>query len=203
MPLDTYDDLKASIATHLDRDDLTDQIPEFIALAEARHKRDIRLREMLTRDSLSVDSRYVSLPDGFLEAQTLRLLTNPVTPLSLISINEMTLRRRDGSGKPSYYAIHSQFEFDVDPDSSYSGEIVFYKSLAPLADDNQSNALLVRAPDAYLYGALSATAPFLMNDERLQIWNSLYRQAVDGLSQATNQGRYVGPLVSRPYGATP
>lgn len=203
MALDSFANLKTSIAAHLDRDDLTDHIPDFITLAETRHKRDIRIREMLDRASLTVDDRYVNLPTGFLEAQTIRLLTDPVTPLSMISADEMSRRRRSGTGKPAYYTIHEQIEFDVDTDQSYSGEIVYYKELTALSNANTSNALLVRAPDAYLYGALSASAPFLMNDERLQIWNSLYRLAVDGLSASSKQGRYVGPLISRPYGATP
>jgi hypothetical protein len=73
----------------------------------------------------------------------------------------------------------------------------------PLDDTNTSNGLLVRAPDAYLYGALVASAPFLASDERLQVWEMLYSAARDGLLLSDRQGRYGTALASRVAGATP
>jgi hypothetical protein len=77
MAVDSYSNLKAEIANHLDRDDLTSDIDTFIDLCEARHKRDIRIRELITRDSITCDARYEDLPTGFLEAISFRLLTDP------------------------------------------------------------------------------------------------------------------------------
>ena len=45
MALTTYSEPKTAIANWLDRSDLDDRIPEFIQLAEARHRRDLRLEE--------------------------------------------------------------------------------------------------------------------------------------------------------------
>ena len=47
MAFTTYTTLKTSIANYLGRTDLTDQIPDFITLAENRLRRDLRLRTML------------------------------------------------------------------------------------------------------------------------------------------------------------
>ncbi len=63
MPLDTYTNLKATIADTLARDDLTSQIDDFINLVEARHKREIRFRSMLHRAQSTVDGRYLGLSD--------------------------------------------------------------------------------------------------------------------------------------------
>ncbi len=46
MAISTYAELKTSIANWLDREDLTDIIPDFIALAETRHKRELKRRRM-------------------------------------------------------------------------------------------------------------------------------------------------------------
>ena len=200
MALDTYANLKAEIASHLDRDN-DDTIDSFIDLAEARHKRDVRIREMLTRSSLTVDDRYVALPTGFLEAKTLRLLTTPITVMTYLNQHEMNRVRSSTTGKPTYFTVHSQFEFDKDPDSSYSGEIIYYKSQTALSDSNTSNDILSRAPDLYLYGALVASAPFLLNDERIQVWAELYKEARDRVNLMDRRG--VGPLVARAAGATP
>lgn len=203
MALANFSDLKTSIADHLDRDDLTSHIPDFILLAEERHKNEIRIREMIQRDALTVNARYVSLPAGYLDGLTLRLLTDPVTVLTEVNLHEMSSRRSEGTGKPVYYTIHAQFEFDKTPDQSYSGEIVYYKALTALSDAAPTNDLLTRAPATYLYGALAAAAPFLMNDERLTIWERLYETAKDGVNLSSRKSRNIGPVFSRISGSTP
>lgn len=203
MALDTYSNLKTAISDWLDRDDMSSHIDDFIDIAEARHKREIRIREMQDRASITIDARQVSLPTGFLEMQSLKLLTDPVTVLTEVSINEMDKLRSETTGKPTYFTIHEALEFDKTPDSSYSGEIISYSELTALSDANTSNALLTRAPDCYLYGALSAAAPFLLDDERIQVWETLYAQARDGLMLADRKSRHAGPIYSRPVGAMP
>lgn len=203
MSLDTVSGLRNSIADYLDDDTLSDQIDDFIALAEARHRREIRMREMITRDALTVDSRFVSLPNGFLEAMNIRLLTDPVTVLQEVPVYEMTVTREETNGKPSFFAIASDIEFDRSPDQSYSGQITYYKALTALSDANTSNTLLSLYPDAYLYAALSASAPYQMADERLRVWEALYRDAVQRINAQANASRRVGPLISRVHGRTP
>jgi len=203
LALDNFSDLKASIVAHLDRDDLTPFVDDFIRLAEARHERDIRIREMAVRGSLTVNSRYVNFPDGMLEIQSIRILTSPTTPLTYVSIPEMARRRRDENGKPQYFTIGAQIEFDCQPDDTYTADIFYFRKEPGLSDSAPVNRLLQRAPDAYLYGALLASAPFLRNDDRIEMWAALYKSCVDGLAQSRNQDRVSGPLVSRVYGATP
>lgn len=201
MAVDTYENLKTEIASHLERDDLTDSIDTFIDIAEARHKREVRIREMLTRTALTVDDRYEDLPTGFLSAKILRLLTTPVTVLEYMNEDQLSRVRCETTGKPRFFTAHSQLEFDKAPDEAYSGEIIYFKSLTPLSGSNTTNALLDKAPDVYLYGALIASAPFLMHDERVRLWNELYEVGRDGVNAMDRRG--IGPLVARAAGATP
>ncbi len=202
MSVDTYDNLKTEIANHLDRDDLSSDIDTFIDLCEARHKREVRIREMVAREDLTVDSRQESLPSGFLEMVNLRLLTNPVTVVQEINLHEMTRIRTESTGKPIYFTCYgNEIEFNQSPDSAYSGEIVYYKEQTALSGSNTTNDILTRAPDLYLYGALLAAAPFLMNDERLMTWEKLYTSARDAINMQDR--KLAGPLVSRVVGATP
>lgn len=203
MPLDTFANLKTSIADHLDRDDLTSHIPDFIRLAESRMKRDIRMREMISRESLTVNSRQIAFPTGFLEAINIRLLTSPVTVLRNVNMHEMNRLRDESSGKPAYFTLTNEIEFDITPAESYSGEIVMYKAEAALADGNTSNNILAEYPDAYLYASLAAAAPFLMDDPRIGVWDSFYKDVVSGSQERLKKGRVVGPIVSRVSGATP
>ena len=208
MSLSTFATLKTAIGNHLDRDDLTSEIPDFITLAEATHKRStdkggIRIKEMITRSAITIAARQVAFPTGFMETLTLRLLTSPVTPLNYINYHEMDRLRQETTGKPELYTVGSEFEFDKAPDSSYSGEIVYYKSETALSDSNTSNNILAADPACYLYGALIASAPFLMDDPRLVVWKALYQEAADGLNGLTKRTRRPGHVVSRVAGDTP
>lgn len=203
MALDTYANLKLAIADYLDRDDLSSQIDDFIDLAEARHKREIRIREMQQRSQATTSGRRIALPVRFLEMQTLRLLTDPVTVMTEVNLHEMNRVRNEATGKPSFFTIHEEIEFNTVPDSGYTVEMIYYAEFVALSDSNTSNGLLVRSPDLYLYGALMASAPFLVDDERIAVWERLYTSARDGLAQADKRSRHANPLVSRVSGATP
>ena len=102
----------------------------------------------------------------------LRLLTDPVTVLEQVNETELTKRIQTGTGKPSFFGIHEEIEFDVVPDAEYSAEMIYYCKLTALSDDNADNWILTNAPDLYLFGALSAAEPFLDNDERVTLWKT-------------------------------
>jgi hypothetical protein len=113
----------------------------------------------------------------------------------------MNRRRQETSGKPQYFTENNEYEFDVTPDQSYSGEVIYYQSQTALSDSNTSNDILTRLPDAYLYGALLASAPFLLDDSRISVWTALYGDAVTGANRMDQKKS--GPLVASVYGATP
>lgn len=208
MSLDTYTNLKTSIANTLDRDDLTDHIDDFIDLAEEIHRGPvdeggIRCLEQIVRESITVDNRQEAFPTGYLEPVNFRLLTTPVTDLTQVNYHELNRVRSETSGKPLYYTIGPEFEFDVAPDSSYSGEIVFFKEETALSDSNTTNNILTNYPGAYLYGALIASAPFLMDDPRIVVWQTLYQTAANRANGKAKKARRAKHLVSKVAGATP
>lgn len=201
MSLTTYDGLKQAISDHLDRDDLDAYVDDFIDIAEARHKREVRFREMLVRCPLTIVNRYTDLPSGFLEGKVLRLLTNPPWKLEYVNVDVMTSNRREVSARPFCFTVNDQIEVDSIPDQPYNAEMVFFKTLTPLSDNNSTNKLLERAPDVYLYSSLAASAPFLMNDERIDLWNSLYANARDSLNEL--DAKPVGPVITKLSGRVP
>jgi hypothetical protein len=195
MALDTYAGLKTVIASYVDRD-LADNVDDFIDLAEVKHRADIRLREQLVRHPFIVVNRYASLPVGYLGGKTIRLMTDPVTPLQHVEQEKMDRVRRETEGRPLSYTIHEQIEFDRPPDENYSAEIIYYKEVTPLSDSNTTNVILGKSPDAYLYGALACTASWLMHDERVPMWESMYQEAIARLHKADQ--RKVSTLRMRP-----
>ncbi|BAQ16909.1 phage adaptor protein [Methyloceanibacter caenitepidi] len=207
MAIGTYDELKNKIESTLDRDDLVDDIPDFILLAEEDHADRIRIREMLARSQATLNDetgRYIAVPPRFVEMETLRLLTTPrITKVKYCNLATMDELRQETPGRPSRFTVHEEVEFDRPPDTEYTAEMIFYASPTPLSEENQSNVLLVRSPGAYLYGSLLHAAPFLDNDERIPTWRDFYEGIVDRLNMATQRARHSGPLLSRVAGATP
>ena len=210
MALDTYENLKASIQDYLDRPDLADRIPDFIALAEARHRRDFRTQDMLTRSQVTMPAKtdqYLALPPRFLQMQGLRLLTDPVSPLSHVSLDQLTTVRggqyANTYRQPRFYTIHEEIEFDVVPDIAYQVEMIYYAAFPPLSAATPTTALLQKSPDVYLYGSLVAAEPFMMNDQRIQVWAELYKSAHEMIAIRNRRAKQGSPLRARVYGGTP
>jgi len=200
MALGNYTDLKAAIADWLDRSDLTDRIPDFIALAEARLNRELRIRPMEVRSTMTttVGQRYFNLPGGYLQMRNFQINTNPITPLEYVT-PEMLDRLYGSSttGKPRAYSlIGDEIQLAPIPDSTYTIEMAFYEKFTPLGDGTSgtvtSNWLTKNAPDVILYGALIEAEPFIKNDERIQLWLTAYKEAIDKIQKADDRDRHSG-----------
>jgi len=200
MALGTFTELKDAIADWLDRSDLTDRIPDFIALAEARINRELRIRPMEVRSTMytTADQQYFQLPGGYIQMRNIQLNTNPTTPLEYIT-PEM-LDRLYGStttGKPrAYTLIGDEIQLAPIPDSAYQVEMAFYEKFTPLGDGSAgtvtSNWLTANAPDVLLYGALMEAEPFIKNDERIPVWLNGYSNAINKLQQQDQRDRHSG-----------
>jgi len=196
MAINTYGTLKAAVANWLDRDDLSDRIPEFISLSEAIFNRTLRIRAMETTvsDSTPSGSKEDALPTGYLQMREIHLETSPVVSLSYIT-PEIMYRIRAGStnSKPNSYTIMGDnILFGPTPNSVYTYSMTYYKALAALSDDDPTNWAILNAPDLYMYGTLLQAEPFLMNDERVPLWERGFRQAISDLQEQDNKDRHSG-----------
>jgi len=196
MAINTYSTLQTAVANWLDRSDLTDRVPEFIALAEATFNRVLRLRAMETTvaDTTPSGSKEDALPTGYLQMREIHLTTTPVVSLAYIT-PEIMYRIRAGStsGKPnSYTIVGDNILFGPTPDGVYDYSMTYYKSFDALADGTQTNWLILNAPDLYLYGTLLQAEPFLMNDERVPLWERGVRQVINDLQQQDDKDRHSG-----------
>ena len=200
MALDTYANLKTAIADWLDRSDLTDRIPDFITLAEARLNRELRVRAMEKRATMeaTVGQRYFALPGGYLQMRNFQINTNPITPLEYITPEMLDrLYGSNTTGKPRAYSlIGDEIQLAPIPDSTYTIEMAFYEKFTPLGDGTSgtvtSNWLTKNAPDVLLYGALIEAEPFIKNDERIQLWLTAYKEAIDKIQKADDRDRHSG-----------
>ena len=60
------------------------------------------------------------------------------------------------------------------------------------SDAATTNDMLTNNPDIYLYGVLLEAEPFLMNDQRVQLWAMAFRQAIGDVQDQDNKDRHSG-----------
>lgn len=192
MAITTYAELKTAIGDWLNRDDLDSVIPNFISLAEAQFNRSIRHRKMVTRSDATLDTPYFAVPSDWLQTIRFQLNTNPVTPLLFVTPEqalEESMVYSAGQQPLFYTTIGEQFQVVPSPDSSYDAELLYYAKIPALSDSATTNWLLTESPDLYLYGALIQSAPYLKEDDRINVWAGLYQRLIDDMMLADERAR--------------
>ena len=196
MAISNYTELKTAVANWLDRDDLTDRIPEFIALAEARFNRVLRLRSMEAKYTANTVAaqRNLALPASYIQMRNFQVNTSPLTTLSYVT-PEIYDRLWGGStqGTPKFYTILAdEVSLGPIPASAQEVEMLFYKKFENLSGSVATNWLITNGPDIYLYGAMLEAEPFIMNDERVQLWAAALERGVSDLQEQDNKDRHSG-----------
>lgn len=196
MAISTYSELKTAIANWLDRDDLTTRIPEFIALAEARIARRLRVRGVEERATTAMVSgqEYYSLPSDFLEARNIQINTDPVKILEYMTPEVIDLRYSSQTiGVPKVYTIiGDELQIKPIPDTTDNIELTYFKKLAALSDSNTTNWLTSNAPDLLLYGSLLEAEAYLLNDKRVPIWKAAFEESMSEWNRQDKRGRHSG-----------
>jgi hypothetical protein len=196
MSIATYSELNTAVANWLDRDDLTDRIPEFIALCEARFNRLLRIRAMEYKQTASTVSgqRNLALPTGFIQMRNLQMNETPIVPMQYVTPE--IYDRLYGStltGTPQMYTIIAdEIQLGPIPGSALTIEMLFYKRFDALTDVDTTNWMITNAPDVYLYGCLLEAEPFIMNDPRVQLWATAFQQAISDMQEQDNKDRHSG-----------
>lgn len=196
MTIATFSELQASIADFLLRDDLTAAIPSFIRLAEASIDRDLRHWRQEKRSVAQLDAQYSAIPADYLRPIRLQITDAPtgeVAPISNSQMLQLRGDRNDRVGRPTHYALTAgSLELYPTPDITYNASLVYYGRIAALSNTNTTNWLLTEAPDAYLYGALMHSAPYLKDDARITVWASLYSAAIKALNTTSDDAKFGG-----------
>ena len=194
MALTTFALLKTTIANYLNRTDLTSYLGDFITLTESRLNRELRVREMVNTDTSTTTvagTQSYSLPSGFLEASAVIYQSDPYRTLRFMANGDFYRQYNvtQTSGLPTFFTIVGEkILLGVAPDSAKTLQIDFYKTLTPLSESNTTNTILTNYPELYLYGALAESSPFLMQDERLNTWAGLYKEALANANLSSQKG---------------
>lgn len=195
MSITNYGELKTAVGNWLNRSDLTSFIPDFIAIGEHYINRDLRVRAMLARvtATTTANSAYLDLPTDFIEARNVQLNVTDKYPLSYMTPEVMDSKYSSSTGEPKFYTIlGDEIQFAPIPDSAYTVEIAYFKQFTAQSSDGDSNWLHTNAKDLLLYSALIAAEPYLKNDARLGLWQTMYKSGIEQLNRMDKKARVSG-----------
>ena len=202
MPFGNFTQLVAAIANWISREGLNDpiasHIPDWVVLFENRANTGIRSRYAIVNTTLianpaATNPQLIPLPpdyNGLVAAwnagqpvtQPTSVATGFLYPLGIKSpIQQVNDSNFYGVGMPwNYSIVGNNLVLGKIPDAAYVFGFSYYAELQSLTDPNNTsgtNWLLQRYPAIYLYGSLSASAPYLGEDQR-DSWESRYQGAL-------------------------
>ena len=197
MAITTYAELQAAAANWLVRADLTQRIPEFIALAEARLNRVLRARlaESEVPLAATVGVRTIPLPAGFAEPLALWLVSG--SERVALRFVEPSLTAASGlAGRPCSWSIDgANLAFDRPCDQAY-GVVLRMLTKFALSDAAPTNGLLAGAPDAYLFATLCEAGPFLRDDALAGAYEARLARAIAELNSKDARARAARTLAT-------
>lgn len=209
MPLDSFSNLKASIKSRSKRNDISDDdLNDYITQAESEFYNNelspLRIRGMEARATSLTDNgtRFQELPDDFLNMRALHIITSSGNS-DVTYMSPETLAVPGTTGRPRYFTVTTQLEFDVVPDSAYTLEMQYLKKITALSDANTTNTILQESPNIYLFGALWALFQDAMEFDVAEYFYDKFIASIGGLNKTDKRGRYGPAPKIRIEGATP
>jgi hypothetical protein len=205
----TFESLQQDVRRYLERGAtlasdavVYEQIPRLINLAERKIARELKVQGFINvvTGELNTGQSVYPKPDRWRDTVSINIGTGATQ-------NERKfLFTRDyeyirtywpnalDTDTPLFYSDYdySHWLIAPTPDQDYPFEILYYE-LPPLLDDSvQTNWVTEYAPQLLLYGTLVEATPFLKNDERIQVWQSMYDRAAAMLN-----GEDLGKILDR------
>lgn len=190
----TFTTLKEDLQRYLERGTsyaadpvVFEQIPRLINLAERRIARELKIEGFINvvSGTLVAGQSVLNKPDRWRDTVSINIGTgtNNDTRKFMFARGYEYLRSYwpDATqlAEPEFYGEYDYSHWLVvpTPDTAYPFEILYYE-LPPLLDEEtQTNWLTEYAPQLLLYAALVEATPFLKNDERIPVWQTMYDRA--------------------------
>lgn len=186
----TYDSLVENVQSYLERSDTAtiEKIPLFIMLAEQTIASQIKFLGNLTvnTSTMTQGNNVIDKPARWHKTVSMNItVAGKRHPVLNRRYEYMREYWPDPTAEdvPKFYCDYDYTHWMIapTPDSDYNFEVLYYERLQPLDSSNQTNWFTVYAPQALLYGTLLQAMPFLKNDDRVQLWQGLYSQAMQVL----------------------
>lgn len=196
MPFDTYDNLKQTVLKQTHRSNLGFKFDDFLAITEVEIRSNpdeslkMNLNERLLTVPTVVDSRFLALPTGFQSSRNFSItIQDSIRNLTFRTPDQLHIR--DNIGTPCFFTVrNNQIEFDIVPDTIYQITITYIADLTPLSITSQTNDILTKYPNIYLYGCLKQASIYQQDTEQAVINDGLFAEAISSANMSEHNIKY-------------
>lgn len=182
-------------------------VTDFIQLAHTKINLGLRVPFMDKTAALTINADRLAAPSDMAAVRRLWIdgtYDNPLRPTSPDRI--LDLRATYSSAQPQWYAIEGDtttgaenttegeyFLFGPSPGTtSYSGKLLYTRRLAALSGGADTNIVLTRYPNLYLYGALAEAAAFSDEPDRVATYGGSFAALMAQINEQERSDAYAG-----------
>jgi hypothetical protein len=199
-----YGEIKSIAQSYTDRYDqeLVDAIPAFTKIVEGKINNALRTGEQAVRAQIWLlrDEEYYGLPSDWGGARDVEILKQGTRTggrtLTYLSPEEMNKISRSPSRpypRHNYYTIIANQIQIAPPTDNEVLEIVYYQRLPALVNDQDSNWLTEKNPDAYVFGLCTEIGAFAKDDATFMAYDGRFKEALANVTQEDQITRWSGP----------
>ena len=178
----TYSDLKLDIADLLNRKDVGGKVEGWVRSAEAAMNRKLDTSDMDVYTVLMISGGQVSLPADFLSLSNIEVVGSPyrVTYLAPDQLDGDL----DAFGSSCHYTIQGRnILLYPAPEDGTQLEIRYQARIEPLSDGSDTNWVLDKNPDAYLYGSAKFGAIYLKEPDLAAMYAIEFERAMSEMNR--------------------
>lgn len=196
-----------------DEDEYSDEVvTEWIRDAEERLNNELRTNEQVVRNYATFDDNCAELPPDWLEHIYVRLKGG--TPFHYCTPDEYWTFARPSPGVAPDLSSGEVYPWPgedmryttigltlfvwppIDPEALTQVEIAYYRKIIPIGATH--DPVFDRYPSIYRNCTLTAAAPYLVEDERIQTWAGLATAGITKANEQAKKARWSGsPLLAK------
>jgi hypothetical protein len=200
MALSNYTNISAAVTRWVNRvgaDDMTDNVEDFITIAQRRIQREVRVPPMeVLSAGLTITDGQAVIPSAMLDVKEMIAYDGS----SAWDVKRHTYakvrseRLKAGTGPSVFDTVGANFEFGPAPTAGVSVDVVYYQELEFISPSVDQNWFSQYAPELILFAALTEAASFLKDTEQEAKYEKKYNDAKEALVLQQRKAEYSGSL---------
>lgn len=199
MTITSKSELIAKVYKWLIRDQTTETfitpelIETYIQFAEAEINRELKILDLeATEDvTLSTSANSINLPATYRGISSFEFDTRPFDIQYFSSRREMKEQYSNEQGRPQAYIIFGgKIIFNCVPDSTYEMTLDYYGEVDALDGDSDTNVIMEKHPDIYLYGTIRQALININNKSRLEAIAPVYNNIMERIKEDDKTARF-------------
>ena len=194
-----YTEIKQAALDYADRQDaeVVNNMDTFLRVVEARANRILHVRKMATRAVIATveDKEYYGLPYDFSGLRDIEI-RDPLNPNSRETMEylspELMNKHVSSASKKFQYTIIADQLHVWPPSNGKEIEVVYYRKLPPLTEEDNENWLSTGNPDVYIFGLMVEINSFVKDTQNAMAWEQRFGDSIHAVTAEDDIDRWSG-----------